>query len=74
MKIRMVDRYKNSSFPIIELLKDSVGDGASDTPDPSNCRAYLAFNHLLQVDQLLAWFVYVNDSPLVFQQSPKFLG
>ena len=36
-----------------------------------NSLTNLTFDHLL--DQLLGWFVYVYDSPLQFQQSPKLL-
>src|SRR6266404_9466740 len=67
MKSRIFDRgnlcfycYTRLLHILLQILLNSV-----------ICRSNLAFNHLF--DQLLAWFVYIHDSSLLFQQTPELL-
>lgn len=73
MRVWMVDQKQSCVLRFYNyLLKDFVHDPVLQTLlNTDTCRAHLTFNHLF--DQLLAWFVYVNDPPLLIQQPPKFL-
>ena len=63
---------KNRTFIIIRLLYYKITPSTLLTIplqmllNTVSCRPNVAFDHIF--DQLLVWFVYIRDCPLLFQQ------
>ena len=69
--ILIIDQ-KNRAFIVIQNdPRVSIDDPASVAPKLFTSIANLAFDHLL--DQLVSWFVYIDDSPLAFSAAPETL-
>jgi hypothetical protein len=66
----MID-WKNHACKLYSYSKTSFVILFQMPLNSSTRRSHLVFNH--GFDQLLAWFVYVYDPPLLFQQTPKFV-